>query len=213
MLELVERVVRPVLRGTVDRLVGDPRGLVLQSVTAVYALIVVAIAVFLLGVAAMPGRQETGPLPVTPGVTPSGQVLELSRQLRFEDSEGDHAASLGDLQAIEPATRTWLDQQVCKADIADARQRQARAWRVNQNPDLCSGTDAMAARAPLLVAFGPFGGGFLTLVLLALLATPVVLVFLWLPRVARAYHALYTSRHRVDRLGDGQGFGQDPRAP
>lgn len=213
MLELVERAVRPVLRGIVDRLVGDPRGLVLQSATAVYALVVVAVAVFLLGAAAMPGRQETGPLPVTPGATPSGQVLELARQLRFEDSEGDHAASLGELQAIEPATRTWLDQQVCKADLADARQRQARAWRVNQNPDLCSGTDAMAARAPLLVAFGPLGGGFLTLLLLALLATPVVLVFLWLPRVARAYHALYTSRHRVDRLGDGLGLGRDSEAP
>lgn len=208
MLELVERTVRPVLRGTVDRLVGDPRGLVLQSVTAVYALAIVALAVFLLGVAAMPGRQETGPLPVVAGPTPSGQVLELSRQLRFEDSEGDHAASLGDLQAIEPATRAWLDEQVCQAEMADARQRQARAWRVNQNPGLCSGTDAMAARAPLLVAFGPIGGGFLTVLLLVLLATPVVLVFLWLPGVARAYHALYTSRHRVDRLGDGQGLGE-----
>lgn len=203
MLELVERTVRPVLRGTVDRLVGDPRGLVPQSVTAVYGLIVVAMAVFLLGIAAKPGRQETGPLPVVASATASGQVLELSRQLRFEDSDGDHAASLGDLRAIEPATRTWLDQQVCKADMADARQRQARAWRVNQNRDLCSGTDAMAARAPLFVAVGPVGGGLLTLLLLVLLATPVVLVFLWLPGVARAYHALYTSRHRVDRLGEG----------
>lgn len=202
MLEMIERHARPVARALVDRLVGDPRGLVLQAATAVYALAIVAVTFFLIGGAPLPGRQETGPLPVIAGPTPSGQVLELARQLRFEDSEGDHAASLGDLQAIEPATRAWLDAQVCKADLDDARQRQARAWRVNQNPDLCDGADAMAARAPLLVALGPGGGGLLTLLLIGLLATPVVLVFLWLPAVARAYHSLYTSSHRVDRLGD-----------
>ncbi|MBX7250274.1 MAG: hypothetical protein K1X35_14670 [Caulobacteraceae bacterium] len=203
MRELIETHLRPVLRAAVDRLVGDPRGSLLQLITALWALIVLAAAMVLLGVVALPGRQQTGPLPVVAGATPSGQVLELARALRFEDTEGEHAASLGDLSAVEPATRAFLDQQVCKANLSDARQRAARAWRVNQNPDLCGGVDAALARAPLNVALGPWLGLPLTILLLAVLVWPVVLVFQWLPRVRRAYHHLYASRHRLDRLGPG----------
>jgi hypothetical protein len=199
--DLVEAHVRPVLRDAVDRLVGDPRGTLLQILTGVWALIVLAAAMILLGVVALPGRQQTGPLPVAVGATPSGQVLELARALRFEDAEAEHAASLGDLSTIEPATRAFLDQQVCKAGLSDARQRAARAWRVNQNPGLCAPVDAALARAPFNVALGPWLGVPLTLLLLALLIWPVLLVFQWLPRVRRAYQHLYTSRHRVDRLG------------
>jgi hypothetical protein len=201
MRDLVEEHVRPVLRGAVDRLVGDPQGRLLAAITGVYGVLVLGMALLLLGVFPIPGRQQTGALPVVSGATPSGQVLELARQLRFEDVEGEHAASLGDLNNIEPATRAWLDAQVCKAPLEDARQRAARAWRVNQNPDLCGPLQSALARAPLNVAFGPVAGVSLTLALLLLLLAPVVIVFQWLPAVRRAYHSLYTSRHRIDRLG------------
>lgn len=203
MRELIEKHIRPLLRAFVDGLVGDPRGVALQISTAVYALIVLVVALLLLGVLPIPGREQTGALPVIPGATPSGQVLELSRQLRLEDVEGEGAARLGDLSNLEPATRVWLDEQVCKASFSDRRQRQARAWRVEQNPGLCTGIDNAMARAPLIVANGPFLGGLLTAIVLGLLLAPVALVFLWLPGVRRAYHALYTSRHRIDRLGSG----------
>lgn len=203
MRELMERHVRPTLRGAVDSLVGDPRGVTLQIATGAYALIALIAALLLMGVLPIPGREQTGALPVAAGASPSGQVLELSRQLRLEDAEGEAAAKLGELTTLEPATRAWLDQQLCKASFSDRRQREARAWRVDQNPGLCTGMDAALARAPLTVAFGPVGGTMLTLVVLLLLAAPVVLVFLWLPGVRGAYHSLYTSRHRLDRLGSG----------
>jgi len=198
--DLIERYVRPALRGLVDWLIGEPHGRVLAGAAFVYATLVLVLALMLAGVIPALGRQQVGPLPVAPGAAPTGQILELSRQLRFEDPEGEHTAPLGELRNIEPTTRVWLDAQVCAAWPTTAKQREARAWRLTQNPGLCGPVETMLGRAPLNVLFGLMVGSLLTIAGVLVLLAPVLMAWRWLPRVRRAYHQLYVSRHRNDRL-------------
>jgi len=201
--DLIERYIRPALRGMVDWLIGEPHGRVAAAVAVVYAALVLALAAMLVGVLPTLGRQQVGPLPVAPGAAPTGQILELSRQLRFEDPEGEHTAPLGDLRNMEPTTRVWLDGQVCTAWPTTARQREARAWRLAQNPGLCGPFETAFGRAPLNVLAGPVLGTVLTIAAVMLLLLPLLLAWNWLPRVRAAYHQLYVSRHRTDRLAGG----------
>lgn len=205
MGSLVEGYIRPALRGLVDWLIGEPNGRVVAGAAVIYAALVLALSALLVGVFPAFGRQQLGPLPVAPGAAPNGQIMELSRQLRFEDPEGEHAAPLGDLKNIEPATRVWLDAQVCTSWPTTAKQREARAWRLTQNPGLCGAFDTAFGRAPLNVAVGPLFGTVLSFAGLIALLLPLLLVWRWLPRVRRAYHQLYVSRHRTDRLAGGGG--------
>lgn len=205
MGELIERHLRPALRAWVDAVVGDPRGQVAAIGAVAYGIVALVLAAMLVGLLPVPGRQQVGPLPVAPGATPTGQILQLSRQLRFEDIEGEQGAPLGDLRNIEPATRVWLDAQVCTARLTTVRQRSARAWRLGQNPGLCSPLESAIGRAPLNVALGVLGGTVLTLALIVALLLPLVLAWRWLPRVRAAYRQLYVSRHRTDRLAGGGG--------
>lgn len=205
MGDLIERYIRPALRGLVDWLIGEPHGRVAAIAAAAYAALALLLAAMLVGLLPTPGRQQTGPLPVAPGAAPTGQILELSRQLRFEDPEGEHAAPLGDLRNMEPATRVWLDAQVCTAWPTMTRQREARAWRLTQNPGLCGPFETAFGRAPLNVALGPLFGTVLTLAAVMLLFLPLLLLWRWLPRVRAAYRQLYVSRHRTDRLAGGGG--------
>lgn len=205
MGDLIERYLRPAMRAVVDAVVGDPKGRIAAVAAAAYGLIALVLAAMLVGLIPVPGRQQVGPLPVAPGATPTGQILQLSRQLRFEDIEGEQGAPLGTLANIEPATRVWLDAQVCSARLTTARQRAARAWRLGQNPGLCSPVESAIGRAPLNVAFGPLAGTVLTLALIVVVLLPLVLLWRWLPRVRAAYRQLYVSRHRTDRLAGGGG--------
>jgi len=203
--DFVAQYIRPPIRSLVDWLIGEPHGRVLAGAAFVYAVLVLTFAAMLAGVIPALGRQQVGPLPVAAGAAPTGQILELSRQLRFEDPEGEHAAPLGDLRNIEPPSRVWLDAQVCTAWPTTAKQREARAWRMSQNPGLCGPVETMLGRAPLNVMFGPLVGTVLTIGGVLILLLPLVLAWRWLPRVRRAYHQLYVSRHRADRLRDPAG--------
>ena len=49
----------------------------------------------------------------------------------------------------------------------------------------------------------PAPGTILTAVAVMLLLLPLLLAWSWAPRVRAAYHQLYVSRHRTDRLAGG----------
>jgi len=204
MGELVERYVRPVARSAVDWLVGGPRGWSGSVVVGLYGAIVVAAALYLGGVLPPLGPRVSGPLPVTTGAAPSSEVGELARRLRFESVDGAHDQPLADVSQADPATRAWLDAQVCAAWGYDHRQRQARAWRLEQNPGLCGPALTALGRAPLVIALGWIPGVALSVAILALLAAPMLLLLLWLRRVRAAYGRLYVSDHRRERLGTAE---------
>lgn len=125
-------------------------------------------------------------------------VLEWKSELALteaQDGASDGKLFLGQLTEAEAA---WWKTNFCKARLGGAVERAARAWRVRNNPELCTPRERWSALRPLNIKFGLIGD-LMAIVGLAGLAR----AGWWL--VARFYHAgvgyrrLFASEYRVER--------------
>lgn len=170
----------------------------IAGLTLILAGVWAALALLLLGKLSNPELERPGLIDIAVNEQATPQVSQWTSILRREDD--GQSTQLGGISQASPQDKAWLDVAVCRAGLKGSAQRGARAWRIRNNPELCTQQQQTMAVAPLNIKFGAFLGVILSVAIAGGCAYAFVKALLALARIGRAYRRLFASEYRVDRL-------------